>query len=331
MSTGAPPLPVDLETAAEAHRRELQAYCYRMLGSLHDAEDAVQETFLRAWRQRATYEGHGSVRAWLYRIATNVCIDAVRRRRRRMLPSEFGPPTRDGTEPPRIVHDVIWLEPFPDSGLDRQADPLAALTLRETISLAFLAMLQTLPPRQRAALILRDVLGFSAADAAGAMSVTVASTNSALHRARRALRDRFPRGRPEFDLHTPDHVQQQLLDRFVRAWESADLDALVQLLTEDVVVTMPPDALWFHDRGAFRDFLASTLFSNDAAGTVRLLPTAANLQPAFGIYLRDAGAHKAQAILVLTTRAGRIAEIHAFMDPTLFPRFGLPSELGASG
>src|SRR5215472_7849186 len=274
------------EQLAEPLRRELKVHCYRMLGSLHEAEDAVQETYLRAWRSFDRFDG-GSFRAWLYRIATNVCLDALasRKNAQRFLPSQRSAATAampDGTP----ETDVAWLEPYPDSELDSVADdapnPEALYTSRQAVQLAFVAAIQQLPPRQRAALLLCDVLGWSAAEAATLLSGTVASVNSALQRARETLAKRYPDGRPPAAL-PPDRAQQELLGRYLQAWEGRDLDSFVSLLKEDATYTMPPLPQWYAGREAIGTFFG---WAWKSYGGFRLVPTAANRQPAFAAYSR---------------------------------------------
>src|SRR5262249_55109138 len=273
------------EQLAEPFRRELKVHCYRMLGSLHEAEDAVQETYLRAWRSFGSFDGRGAFRAWLYRIATNACLDALasRKHAQRLLPDQRAPATAempDGTP----ATDVAWLEPYPDSNLGGIADdapsPEARYASREAVQLAFVAVIQQLPPRQRAVLLLCDVLGWAAAEAATLLGGSTASINSALQRARETLAKRYPGGRPSV-ASSPNFVQQKLLGRYLRAWEGLDLDNLVALLKEDATYTMPPLPQWYAGRQAIRTFFD---WAWKAYGGFRLVPTAANRQPAFAAY-----------------------------------------------
>jgi RNA polymerase sigma-70 factor (ECF subfamily) len=328
------------ERLAEPFRRELKLHCYRMLGSLHEAEDLVQETYLRAWRSFDSFDGGASLRAWLHRIATNACLDALAGRRhvRRLLPDQQAPASSnvqmpEGTPPA----DVAWLDPYPDSALegiaDDAPDPEARYTSREAVQLAFVAAIQQLPPRQRAVLLLCDVLGWAASETTTLLGGSTASVNSALQRARETLAKRYPEGRP-VTATRPSPAQQRLLDRYLRAWEGHDLDGFVALLKEDATYTMPPWPQWFVGRAAIGSFIA---LAWQACRGLRLVPTAANGQPAFAAYAR-AGADAplaAQSIHVLELEHGMIARLTLFVEPAgarLFPNFGLPLVLadGAS-
>jgi RNA polymerase sigma-70 factor (ECF subfamily) len=311
----------------ERHRRELQVHCYRMLGSIEDSEDLVQETFLRAWRKRASFrlEGRWSFRGWLYRIATNACLDTLAERPRRVLPHDVVPAADPNVEPPPTT-DLPWLEPYPDALLEsvRSPDPgpHEAAVARETIELAFIAAIHHLPPRQRAVLLLRDVLGWSAKDAAAVLDTTVPATNSALQRARATLRDRLPARR--LDWARPAEASRQeraLLQRYMDAQERGDAAAVLELLREDARVSFPPRPLWYDGRDAFA--CASGRFA--AAGDYRFVATRANLQPAIAIYLRRPGdtEYRPLVIEVLRIEDGRIVEIVDFGDLKLFAAFGL--------
>ncbi|GAA4451844.1 sigma-70 family RNA polymerase sigma factor [Phytohabitans houttuyneae] len=315
----------------ERHRRELRVHCYRMLGSYDEAEDLVQETFLRAWKGRDGFAGRSSLRAWLYRIATNACLDTLRGRGRRVLPQDLGPPSGpDADLPPRA--DIPWLQPFPDRAAPVEAEPDSVAVTRETMELAFLVAIQHLPPRQRATLILRDVLGWSAKEAASALDASVASTNSALQRARATLREHLPEHRLEWT-HPLGPTEEELavVRRYVEAVERADLDALADLMAEDIRAVMPPWPMWF----AGRDTVLATLRASwDPAlpyyiGRFRVVPVAANGMPAVASYVCAPGddTYKAFAIGVLRVADGRIAEISAFHDTGLFAAFGLPDSL----
>jgi len=312
----------------ERHRRELRVHCYRMLGSYDEAEDLVQETFLRAWKGWDAFAGRSSLRAWLYRIATNACLDTLRGRARRVLPQDLAPAFAPGADlPPRA--DIPWLQPFPDAAAPVETEPDAVAITRETMELAFLAAIQHLPPRQRATLILRDVLGWSAKEAASALDASVASANSALQRARATLREHLPERRLEWRLPLgPTEEELAVVRRYVEAVERADLNALVDLLAEDVRAIMPPWPMWY----AGRDAVLATLAASwdpalpDYVGRFRMVPTAANGLPAVGAYLRGPAGDtfNAFAIGVLRVEGGRIVEMSAFHDAGLFPVFGLP-------
>ncbi|MGW7405746.1 RNA polymerase subunit sigma-70 [Streptomyces sp. NPDC054833] len=320
----------DFATLAEAHRREIQVHCYRMTGSYDDAEDLVQETFLRAWRARETYRGRASSRTWLYRIATNACLDFQRRTARRPRRYEPIPGMNHGTgEPPARL---TWLQPYPDEQLpSAEADqPETAAVSHETVELVVLAAIQHLPARQRAALILRDVLGLTAAETAGALDTTVASVNSALQRARPALRDQLPGGRDDWSPVPPGERERAVLKRYMAAAEQLDFAAMTDLLTEDVTLTMPPNPFWFVGRDALLDFLRPSLdpASPMFLGHWRHRPARANGRLAAGGYVRRPGTnvYRAQVLDVLRFDGDRIAGITSF-EPHLFPAFGLPLRL----
>jgi RNA polymerase sigma-70 factor, ECF subfamily len=301
----------------ERHRRELQVHCYRMLGSIEDSEDLVQETFLRAWRGREAYEGRATFRAWLYKIATNACLDVLKGRPRRVLPADVAPAT-DPTGEFATTSEHAWLEPFPDHLL--AGGPDEAVIERETIELAFLAAMQHLPPRQRAVLILRDVVGWSAHETAGVLDLSVAAVKSALQRARATMRERLPRRRAEW-AGVPTRDERALLARWVAALEAADTGALARLLRADARVSFPPAPVWYDGREAFLE--ASRRHA--AVGEYLAIPTSANLQPALAMYLRRPGdsLFRALALEVLRVEDGQIAEITDFGDVSLFARFGL--------
>jgi RNA polymerase sigma-70 factor (ECF subfamily) len=311
----------DFTGATGRFRGELLAHCYRMLGSAEEAEDLVQETYLRAWRSYAGFEGRASVRTWLYRIATNVCLTALERRSRRPLPSGLGAPSSD-PETPVVAGEAPWLQPFPDVLLaGRREDPAAMAASRAGIRLAFVAALQHLSARQRAVLILRDVLEWPAAQVADLLGTTTTAVNSGLRRARAQLAQALP---AEDELAEPAEPDRRaLLDRFATAVENADGSALAQLLAEDVALEMPPALTWFVGRQAVTAFTASRLFAKP--GGLRLVPVMANGQPAFAVYRREkGGAYLAHAVQVLTVTAAGVARIVAFTDPGLFTLFGLP-------
>jgi RNA polymerase sigma-70 factor (ECF subfamily) len=307
----------------EPHRRELHAHCYRMLGSVHDAEDAMQEAMLRAWRALPRFEGRGSLRAWLFRIATNTCLTAIERRRRRTLPVEHGPDTDPLAQigPPLV--ESVWVEAYPDGGIDGGlAAPEARYDRRESVELAFIAALQHLPGNQRAVLILRDVLGFSAREVAQMLDTTATSVNSALQRARASVQERLPeRSQQETLRSLGDERVRALVESYVDAWERGDVEAVVALLAQDATFSMPPNAAWFRGREAIADFLPR----GPLAMPRRFIPVSANAQPAFGTYRWDGlqGRFVANAIHVLTLRDDTVYDITAFLTPGSFPSFGL--------
>jgi RNA polymerase sigma-70 factor, ECF subfamily len=318
----------------EPHRRELNAHCYRMLGSVHDAEDALQETLLRAWRGLPKFEERSSLRAWLYRIATNTCLNLIERRPKRVLPVDYGPaadPHDDQGEP---LVESVWVEPFPDEMLgsdDALASPEARYELRESVELAFVAALQNLPARQRAVLILREVLGFSGQEVADALETTPAAVYSALQRAHKAVEERLPEQSQQETLRSlGDDGLRGIVDGYVDAWERHDIEAVAEMLADDAVVAMPPMATWFRGRDAVAGFLARRPLL--AGGpTWRIVPTRANGQLAFGHYLLDEGrgAHNAHHVVVLTLEGSRIGDMTAFLIPGVMPYFGLPDEIRA--
>ena len=318
------PLSDDFARRADPYRRELLAHCYRMLGSIQDAEDQVQETLIRAWRSYDDFEGRASMRTWLHRIATNTCLRALETRERRPLPSGLGGPgDPDGTFA-AARPEVPWLQPLPDAALGGQlpGDPAAVVASRVSMRLAMIAALQYLPPRQRAVLILRDVLGWHAPEVAELLGISTAAANSLLQRARAQLERLAPE---EDDIREPaDPGVRALLDRYAAAFETADVRLLTELLREDAVLEMPPLPTWFAGRELIGRFLARRVLVR--SGDFRLLPVAANFQPAFAAYDRaDDGVHRAHAIMVVTVRGGRIGRIVSFNDATLFPAFGLPA------
>lgn len=313
------------EEEAERFRHELRVHCYRMLGSFDDAEDAVQETLLRAWRGREAFEGRSSLRAWLYRIATNLCVDDVRRPRR-VLPYQLEPASFPATAlPPR--EDVPWLQPFPDVLLDRAEEPDATVIRRETIELVFLIAIQHLPPRQRAVLIFRDVLGWSARETAAATDLSVAAVNSAVQRARPVLREHLPPHRSEWTARDPSDEERRLLARYVTAWDNADPEALAALMHEDIRITMPPYPFWFQGReDALRSLVPN--LTPTYRGHWRFRPTTVNRQPALAAYLQSPGgtAYRLFALDVFRLESGLIAEITAF-ETTDYGRYGLPGTI----
>ena len=321
----------DYERLIEPHRAELRAHCYRMLGSAHDAEDALQEAMLRAWRGLEKFEGRSSPRSWLYTIATNVCLKMIGRRPKLVLPVDYGPPSDPHNGPGRPVVESVWVEPFPDERLgldDALAGPEARYDQRESIELAFIAALQHLPARQRAVLILRDVLGFSAREVAATLDATPASIDAALQRARKNVDERLPKQSQQATLRALGDLRlREIVDKFVAAWERADVDAVVGLLAEDALLTMPPLPTWFRGRHAIAIFLKAWPLSG--AAPTRLVATHANGQPAFANYFWDADreAFVANDIVVLSMDGARIAEITAFLTREVVERFGLPAEI----
>jgi RNA polymerase sigma-70 factor (ECF subfamily) len=302
----------------EAHRAALTGHCYRMLGSPVDADDAVQETMVRAWRSLDRFDGRSSLRTWLYRIATNVCLDVLAARGRRERPMSGPPGTIE--DPLETRPRAHWLEPICDAAvLPADADPAERAILRQSIRLAFVAALQHLPPRQRAALLMTEVLGWSAAEAAESLETSVAAVNSALQRARATLAERDPAG---LSGELPE-AQRALVDRYCDAFERYDVDALAAMLAADATLSMPPNTLWLRGPEAIRAWL---LGRGAACRGSRLVPVAASGSPAFGQY-RHGGASP-WALVVLETADGRITGINSFLDTeTLFPRFGLPPSL----
>jgi len=341
MSAGARAEPGDLPPGSDDFARltdplrpELLAYCYRMLGSVHDAEDQVQETLIRAWRSYGEFEGRASLRTWLYRIATNACLRALENRSRRPLPSGLAGPGEDPEAPLAAARpEVPWLQPFPDALLRAEsADPASVAASRASVRLALVAAVQYLPPRQRAVLILRDVLAWRASEVAGLLGISTAAVNSVLQRARDHLRRAAPA--PDDILEPAEPELRRLLDRYASAFENADVSALTRLLRADAVLEMPPLPGWFAGRERIGRFLAFRVFGRP--GDFAMVPTAANGQPAFAAYLRGHdGVHRAHAVQVLTVSASGIARVVSFNQPELLATFGmaqtLPSATGAAG
>jgi RNA polymerase sigma-70 factor (ECF subfamily) len=317
----------ELQTAFEQHRRELTGYCYRMLGSGFEAEDAVQETLVRAWRAIDGFEGRSALRSWLYRIATNVCLDMTRAPQRRARPMDLGPSSTADTTLGAALPEHAWVQPIADHKVLPDGDPADMVEERESIRLAFVAALQHLPAKQRAALILRDVLRWQAAEVAELLDTTTASVNSALQRARATLDSVQRDGAPATAV---EPEQRELLARYVAAFESYDIAALVALLRDDVEFSMPPFDLWLHTPADVAGWLTGTGIGCQGS---RLLATSANGGPAFGSY-RLAGpdapegvTHQPFALQVIEVRDGRISGWHNFLYPELFAAFGLPTEL----
>jgi RNA polymerase sigma-70 factor (ECF subfamily) len=308
----------------DPYRRELLAHCYRMTGSVHDAEDLVQETYLRAWRAYHGFEGRSSVRTWLYRIATNVCLTALEGRARRPLPTGLGAPSTDSDSPLELDGEVPWLEPAPDA-MFAGSDPAALVTDRDTIRLAFVAALQHLPARQRAVLILRDVLRWRAAEVAEALETTTASVNSALQRAHATLEKA---DLSEDTVTEPTPEQKEMLDRYVQAFWDKDIAAIVSMLTKDAIWEMPPYVGWY--QGA--ENIGRLIDAKCPGGSheMRMLPTRANGQPAFGLYMLgpDGDFHPFH-LQVLTLGPRGVEHVGAFFEHSLFATFGLPDRLPA--
>lgn len=305
----------------ERHRLELQAHCYRMVGSFEDAEDLLQETFARAWRARKGFrrEGRWSFRAWLYRIATNACLDHLARRTPRLLPADIAPAADPEADVPPAASDTPWLDPYPD----RLVDPHEAAVARETLEIAFVAAIQHLPPRQRATLILRDAAGFSARETAGLLGMSVPAVNSALQRARERLRGRLPSRRVEWaPSGDPTAEERAVARRYIEALERRDFVALAELVRADARFSFPPRPVWYDGLDAFRR--ASD--KHAAPGEHVFVPAAANLQPAFAIYLRAPGErrYRSLALAVVRVEAGRVVEVVHWDRPELFEAFGLP-------
>ncbi len=308
----------DLET----HRGELTGYCYRMLGSAHDADDAVQDTMVRAWQAFDRFEGRSAVRSWLYRIATNVCLDMLRSRRRRALPMDLSAPVPATTEPVATLPEAAWVEPLPGDGVSvPDTRPGRRAVLQDSIRLAFITALQHLPPRQRAILILRDVLCWHAAEVAELLGTSVVSVNSALQRARGALPASEP-GAPR-DLSDAD---RDLLARYLDAFQRYDIDTLVTLLHEDASISMPPFSMWLQGQDELRGWYLGHGIGCQGS---RLIPVTANGAPAFGQYRlsEDGDGHTPWSLQVLEIEDGRVRHVHHFLDTSLFGMFGLPPAL----
>jgi RNA polymerase sigma-70 factor, ECF subfamily len=314
----------NLERTLEQHRAELTGYCYRMLGSGFEAEDAVQETMVRAWRGFDRFEGRAALRSWLYRIATNVCLDMLQSRKRRALPMDLGPASPGDVSAGERLPENLWLQPIPDGrALPATDDPAEMAETRETIRVAFVAALQHLPPRQRAVLILREVLRWKASEVAELLDTSVASVNSALQRARATLAATDLSAEP---LQPDDDAQRTLLARYVDAFERFDIESLVSLLHEDATMSMPPYALWLHGAAELGKWLRG---AGVGCRGSRFRAVDANGSPAFAQWRpsESGGGYEAWAIHVLKVSDGRIAGIDFFVDPNLFPLFDLPLRL----
>jgi RNA polymerase sigma-70 factor (ECF subfamily) len=339
----------------EPYRRELHAHCYRMLGSVHDAEDALQDAMLRAWRGLARFDGRGSLRSWLYTISTNTCLDAIGRRPKRVLPIDYGPATDPHVGPGEPVAESVWIEPYPDEILgvpDGYASPEASYEQREGIELAFVAALQHLPATQRAVLIEREVLGFSAKEVAASLQTTVASVNSALQRARASVRERVPERTQQATLRAlGDDATRALVDRYVDAWERTDVEAFAAMLAQDATFAMPPLSSWFSGRDGIARWAVGWPLSG--AWRWRVVRTRANGSPALGFYAFNDGdgAYRPFALNVLELRGEQVSAVTAFIARSaeqrerevferfpdqppderkvddVFARFGLPTQV----
>ncbi|MGB3482917.1 MAG: sigma-70 family RNA polymerase sigma factor [Mycobacterium sp.] len=314
---------------AQRYRRELLAHCYRMTGSLHDAEDLVQETYLRAWKAFDRFEGKSSIRTWLHRIATNTCLTALEGKQRRPLPSGLGGPASDPADELNSRAEVPWLEPLPDSPSDDRADPSVIVDSRESVRLAFIAALQHLSPRQRAVLVLRDVLQWKAAEVAAALETSTAAVNSLLQRARVQLDQVGPSQDDRIEI-PESPAARDLLDRYIDAFQSYDMDKLVQLFTVDAVWEMPPFDSWYVGPEAIVA-LSRDKCPAEKPGDMVLVRTTANGQPAAAMYMRSPGPdgdrHLPFQLHVLDVKPDGISRVVAFLDTSVFPKFGLPEHL----
>ncbi|WP_424805926.1 sigma-70 family RNA polymerase sigma factor [Rhodococcus sp. 27YEA15] len=307
------------------HRRELLAHCYRMTGSIHDAEDLVQETYIRAWRSYAKFEGRSSVRTWLYRIATNTTLTALDGRAKRPLPTGLGAPSSDPADDLVERQEIAWLEPIADSSLVEGNDPATLVVNRDSVRLALIAALQHLSARQRAVLILREVLQWRASEVADALDTSTSAVNSLLQRARAQIEQIAP---TEEGLVEPASTEAKaVLQSYVQSFESYDIVGIVDLFTRDAIWEMPPFEGWYQGPEAI-GALIGTKCPADGPGSMRLVPTAANGQPAFGLYMRESdGVHRAFQLHVLDLTSSGISHVTCFFDLSLFDRFGLPAEL----
>ena len=327
---GSVPTEDDFRAIVEEHRAALHAHCYRMLGSLQDAEDALQEALLRAWRGLPDFGGRSSLSTWLYRIATNACLDAIARRGKRVLPAEYGPQSHSPQDIGEPLVESVWVEPYPDEAAgiaDGYAAPEARYEQREAVELAFVASLQHLPATQRAVLILRDVLGFSAHEVAEALDTTSVSVNSALQRARAAVARRVPDRTQQATLRSlGDERVRELVESYTDAWARHDVDALRALLAEDAVFSMPPWPSWWRSRETIALWVRH---AEENCPETRSIVTRASGQPAIASYSVNAetGRYTASAIDVITFDGHLIREVTAFVSPAIFPRFGLPTVL----
>jgi RNA polymerase sigma-70 factor (ECF subfamily) len=321
----------EFQALVEPLRRELTVHCYRMLGSVHEAEDLVQETYLRAWRAYHGFENRSSLRTWMYRIATNVCLSALERNQRRPLPTGLGQPNSSPSNELVERPELPWLEPLPDSVIwgSPDPDPAEAVVTKDSVRLAFVAALHHLTAQQRAVVILRDVLAWQASEVAATLDITVAAVNSTLQRARAQLARQ--RGTEHLELPDGDQRASELLERYTAAFEQYDVPRIVALLTEDAVWEMPPFTGWYLGRGDIGTLIAERCPAN-AAGDMRLLPTSANGQPVLAVYMRDAdGIHRAFHLQQLTLTESGVAHVACYFDTSLFAAFGLPEVLHSGG
>jgi RNA polymerase sigma-70 factor (ECF subfamily) len=313
------------------YRRELHAHCYRMLGSVPDAEDALQEALLGAWKGLARFEGRSSLRSWLYTITTNACLKAIQRRPKRVLPIDYGPASDPHDRPAEPLIESVWVDPYPDEQLFAEDDPVTPegrYEQRESVELAFIAALQHLPARQRAVLILRDVLGFSARETADALDTKPTSVDSVLQRAHKTVDARLPAQSQQAALSSlGDSELRQIVDTYTDAWERADIDTMVTMLADEATLTMPPNPNWYAGREAVAAFMGAYPLAE--GNRWRLIPTSANGQLAFGHYIwRDeANAFVARELSVLTLRGTQIEDLTIFRDPEAPSRFGLPAQI----
>ncbi|MCJ0893648.1 sigma-70 family RNA polymerase sigma factor [Rhodococcus sp. ARC_M12] len=306
-------------------RRELLAHCYRMTGSIHDAEDLLQETYIRAWRGYANYEGRSSLRTWLYRIATNTCLTALEGRAKRPLPTGLGAPSSGPTDELVQNNEIPWLEPIADSDLADATDPASIVVAKESVRLAFVASLQHLSSRQRAVLLMREVLQWKASEVAEVLATTTTAVNSLLQRAR----ERLDEIAPELDNVEPIESAelQKLLSQYVECFESYDIDRLVTLFTSDAVWEMPPFVGWYQGGETIGSLIRNNCPAN-GAGDMRMVSTSANGQPAYGLYmLSEGGVHRPFQLHVLDVDARGVGHVACFFDLSLFDRFGLPDRL----
>jgi RNA polymerase sigma-70 factor (ECF subfamily) len=311
----------ELSKLARAHRAELVRHCYRMLGALGDAEDLVQETLMRAWQHRESFAGRASPRTWLFRIATNACLNALAQRTQRSLPEQRSPACELGEPIAARIVEPVWLEPFPGG----TTDLAGSSERREQLALAFIAALQRLPPRQRAVLLLRDVVGWDTEETADLLETTLSAVESSLHRARQALAEL---GAEREHVNEPTAAQRDLLARYVSAWESGDVTRISALLREDAIFSMPPVPSWFQGRAAIEHFLRTDpRLADHFRQGLRLLPTSVNGGPGFGVYRgAGGGVFRPHSLMAVALGAADIARITTFVDPALVTRFGLPAE-----